>query len=63
MESEAKEGNVAQAIQKAETDVPAKVGEALPSKEEKLLTEIRDLLAGKFVTTETSKTESADFNQ
>lgn len=44
------QASVEEAIKKTETPVPAVVQDAMPSREEKLLTEIRDLLAGKFVT-------------
>lgn len=49
LESENEQGSVESAIKKAEAPLPAVVEDAMPSREEKLLTEIRDLLAGKYV--------------
>lgn len=64
LESEANAGNVAEAIQKTEVPVAAKVEAAMPSNQEKLLTEIRDLLAGKYVATaDAPKVEVADTNK
>lgn len=60
LEAEGAEGNVAEAIEKNETPAPSQVEVAMPSTEEKLLTEIRDLLAGKFVSLDASKVDNIE---
>ncbi len=51
LENNGEGGKVEEVIKKTEATVTPVVEAALPSNEEKLLTEIRDLLAGKYVTT------------
>ena len=55
LEQENKDANVEEAIKKSEE--VAKVEEPKPSKEEELLTQIRDLLAGKYVAPVTQSVE------
>lgn len=58
LENDGANGKVEEAIKKTETPVAPVVEAALPSNEEKLLTEIRDLLAGKYVTATTAQVET-----
>lgn len=63
LENDGEDIKVEEAIKKTETPVTPVVEAALPSNEEKLLTEIRDLLAGKYVTTSTVQVESPSQNK
>lgn len=63
LENDGEDIKVEEAIKKTETPVTPVVEAALPSNEEKLLTEIRDLLAGKYVTTTTVQVESPSQNK
>ena len=58
LESDGESVKVEEAIKKTEATVAPVVEAALPSNEEKLLTEIRDLLAGKYVTATATQVES-----
>lgn len=63
LENDGEDIKVEEAIKKTETPVTPVVEAALPSNEEKLLTEIRDLLAGKYVTTTAVQVESPSQNK
>lgn len=63
LENDGEGVKVEEAIKKTETPVTPVVEAALPSNEEKLLTEIRDLLAGKYVTTTAVQVESPSQNK
>lgn len=63
LETDGEDIKVEEAIKKTETPVTPVVEAALPSNEEKLLTEIRDLLAGKYVTTTAVQAESPSQNK